>query len=65
VAADDNARGVLGWPGVAEAGSREREVTLGGVATVEGQSLISSVPPSRAGAAKLPFRSRGGWGIAS
>jgi Transposase DDE domain len=53
----------LGWPGVAQVGLLEREVTEGGEATVEAQYLITSVPRERAGAATLLGWARGHWGI--
>ncbi len=55
----------LDWPGVAQAGRLEREVTVGGKSTVEVQHLITSVPPGRAGG-PAPRRCWGGaghWGI--
>jgi hypothetical protein len=55
--------GYLGWPGVAQVGLLEREVTEGGEATVEAQYLITSVPRERAGAATLLGWARGHWGI--
>jgi len=53
----------LDWPGVAQVGLVEREVTEGGESTVEVQYLITSVPPGRAGAATLLGWLRGHWGI--
>ncbi len=55
--------GYLGWPGVAQVGLLEREVTRGGEATVEVQYLITSVPRDRADAATLLGWARGHWGI--
>jgi len=53
----------LDWPGVAQVGRLEREVTAGGKATVEVQYLITSVPPGQADAATLLGWVRGHWGI--
>ena len=53
----------LGWPGVAQVGRLEREVSVGDKATVEVQYLITSVPRSRAGAATLLEWTRGHWKI--
>jgi hypothetical protein len=53
----------LGWPGVAQVGRLEREVTAGGKSTVEVQYLITSVPPGLADAATLLGWVRGHWGI--
>jgi hypothetical protein len=53
----------LDWPGVAQVGRLEREVTVGEAATVEVQYLITSVPRHPAGASTLPEWTRGHWGI--
>src|SRR4051812_49998432 len=53
----------LGWPGLAQVGLLEREVTVGGESTVEAQCLITSVPPGLADAATLLGWVRGHWGI--
>ena len=53
----------LGWPGVAQVGRLEREVSVGDEATVEVQYLITSVPRRLAGAATLLGWARGHWGI--
>jgi len=55
--------GYLGWPGVAQVGRLEKEVTAGGAVTTEVQYLITSVPRERAGAATLLDWVRGHWGI--
>jgi hypothetical protein len=53
----------LDWPGVAQVGRLEREVSAGGKATVEVQYLITSVPPGLADAATLLGWARGHWDI--
>ena len=56
-------RAYLDWPGVAQVGLLEREVTEGGEAAVEVQPLITGVPRERADAATLLGWARGHWGI--
>ncbi len=53
----------LDWPGVAQVGRLEREMTAGGGSTVEVPYLITSEPRHRAGAATLLEWTRGHWGI--
>ena len=48
---------------MAQVGRLEREVSVGGEATVEVQYLITSVPPGRADAATLLGWLRGHWAI--
>src|SRR5947208_1867018 len=53
----------LDWPGVAQVGRLEKEVTVGGKSAVEVQYLITSVPRHRAGAEALLGWARGHWGV--
>lgn len=51
------------WPGLAQVLRTERHRAVGGRTTVEVAYAITSLPPERAGAARLLALQRGHWGI--
>lgn len=55
--------GYLDWPGVAQVGQVESEVTRGGKTSTEVRFFITSVPRARAGAESLLRYVRGHWTI--
>ena len=55
--------GYLDWPGVAQVGQVESEVTRGGKTSTEVRSFITSVPRARADAESLLRYVRGHWTI--
>jgi len=55
--------GYLDWPGVAQVGQVESEVTRGDQTSTEVRSFITSVPREVAGAAELLRWARGHWSI--